>query len=206
MLAGERARRALERATASANGGPVVQVTLAHVAAVVAEVFGSPYVQKVRQLPFHGKLALCTLVLLQQARRVRDIALGDIQRVYAALCKHRGLVGTVSRSEFFDLCSALESGACVCVWGGGGSGAPPDARPSTPLTWPPRTLRCKLCLPTVRAAGGLVTMAKAREEALRKVTLGVQADDVRFALRDDDLVLRMLGDGLPAAVLKSCGL
>ena len=49
-------------------------------------------------------------------------------------------------------------------------------------------------------------MAKAREEALRKVTLGVQADDVRFALRDDDLVLRMLGDGLPAAVLKSCGL
>ena len=92
----------------------MVHVTLAHVAAVVAEVFGSPYVQKVRQLPLHGKLVLCSLVLLQTARRGKDTLLGEVHAAYLAVCNHRGLVGTVSRSEFHDLCSALESGTSVC--------------------------------------------------------------------------------------------
>jgi len=105
--------RASVQATAAATGEVAkapVRVTIAHVAAVVTEVFGSPYVQKVRQLPLQGKLALCTLLLLQEARRGRDATLGDLQSVYLALCKHRGLVGAVSRSEFCDLCSNLEAG------------------------------------------------------------------------------------------------
>lgn len=108
--------RASAQATAAATGEAAtapVRVTIVHVAAVVTEVFGSPYVQKVRQLPLQGKLALCTLLLLQEARRGRDATLGDLQSVYLALCKHRGLVGAVSRSEFCDLCSNLEAGTTL---------------------------------------------------------------------------------------------
>jgi Cdc6-like AAA superfamily ATPase len=107
-------RRSVDRAVAASASASAsaVRVTMAHVAAVVVEVFGSPYVQKIRGLPVHGKLALCTLLLLLQTRRTRDLDLGDVQAVYLALCKHRGLVGAVSRSEFHDLCSALESGPC----------------------------------------------------------------------------------------------
>ena len=54
-------------------------------------------------------------------------------------------------------------------------------------------------------AGGLITIARAKEERLRKVVLCIQVDDVRFALKDDDLVMRILGDGLPTSVLKAAG-
>jgi hypothetical protein len=56
------------------------------------------------------------------------------------------------------------------------------------------------------AIAGLIALGRAREERLRKVRLLIQPDDVRFALREDDLVRRVLGDGLPPAVLKAAGL
>jgi len=50
-----------------------------------------------------------------------------------------------------------------------------------------------------------MTLSRAREERQRKLSLSIQPDDIRFALKDDDLVMRMLGDGLPPSVLKAAG-
>jgi len=56
---------------------------------------------------------------------------------------------------------------------------------------------------TFARVGGLITLSRAKEERQRKLALSIQPDDVRFALKDDDLVMRMLGDGLPANLLKA---
>jgi len=56
---------------------------------------------------------------------------------------------------------------------------------------------------TFARVGGLIMLSRAKEERQRKLALSIQPDDVRFALKDDDLVMRMLGDGLPVNLLKA---
>ncbi|KAJ1960187.1 AAA ATPase, partial [Dispira parvispora] len=99
---------AASRANSSSPLFTASPVTIVHMLKVLQSAFGTPTVTKIRGLNFHQKLVLCTAALHTSQKRTA-LTLGKLYDVYDAQCKSTGSVSAVSRLEFFDLVTALES-------------------------------------------------------------------------------------------------
>ncbi|KAJ1656911.1 AAA ATPase [Dispira simplex] len=83
-------------------------VTIIHMLKVLQSAFGTPTITKIRGLNFHQKLVLCTAALHTSQKRAA-LTLGKLYDIYDAQCKSTASISAVSRLEFFDLVTTLES-------------------------------------------------------------------------------------------------
>jgi len=102
------------KAKAEAAGMPFddkspLKVTLIDVSSVLSLVFGSPYVEKMRQLQIHAKVSLHAAMVCQ-SKLSESSCITRIYELYSGICRQKKLVSPVSKTEFVDLCSMLESG------------------------------------------------------------------------------------------------
>ncbi|KAJ1973236.1 AAA ATPase [Dimargaris verticillata] len=91
-------------------------VTIVHMLKVLQTAFGTPTVAKIHGLNFQQKLVLVTAALYLHGKRTRAaLTLGKLHDAYVAQCKATTVVSPVSRLEFFDLVTTLESFGLVTI-------------------------------------------------------------------------------------------
>ncbi|KAJ1971116.1 AAA ATPase [Dimargaris xerosporica] len=91
-------------------------VTIVHMLKVLQTAFGTPTVAKIYGLNFQQKLVLVTAALYLHSKRTRSaLTLGKLHDAYVAQCKATTVVSPVSRLEFFDLVTTLESFGLVTI-------------------------------------------------------------------------------------------
>lgn len=122
-------RRSVELAEAEwrAKGDgehPVIQAKATHVLKVLARVTQDA-TRSIRTLPLQGKVTLVALVLWLQKRQAGEVGMSALYSGYVQLCQQHRLVVPVTRSEFGDLISGLESaGGLIEVRLGSSKGRP----------------------------------------------------------------------------------
>ncbi|KAF9103103.1 AAA ATPase [Mortierella sp. GBA35] len=121
------------------------KVTIEHVKRALTSAFGSPMVQKMKDLNIHQKIVLAVLVIKIQTGKAIDCDVGKVFDHYAIACRGSNKIGAVSRGEYQDLINMLE-------------------------------------------ANGLVTLSKAKEERLRKLTLVPREAEVLEAVKGQDIL------------------
>ncbi|KAJ1988477.1 AAA ATPase [Dimargaris cristalligena] len=89
-------------------------VTMLHMLKVLQSAFGTPTITKIKSLSFQQKLLLCTAALYT-ARRKSALTLGKLHEEYMSQCKLTDVVGAVSRLEFFDLATTLDSFGLISI-------------------------------------------------------------------------------------------
>ncbi|KAJ2305253.1 AAA ATPase, partial [Coemansia sp. RSA 2704] len=108
-------RRRQTAQTDKENGAvPPPRVTIMHIAKVLATLNGSPALQKLGALNFQQKLALCAHLTAQGKQRA-GLSLAALFAEYRALCRRIDMLAPVSRSEFLDLVSMMETQGVVAV-------------------------------------------------------------------------------------------
>ncbi|RCI05261.1 AAA ATPase [Rhizopus stolonifer] len=91
---------------------PELKVTLKHVMNVMNSAFGSPTVQKLKQLNLQQKIVLGVFYVMIKTKK--DITLGKFRQEYSVLCSDtKTAVSSVSKSELNDLLSMLESSSLI---------------------------------------------------------------------------------------------
>ncbi|KAF9538682.1 AAA ATPase [Mortierella hygrophila] len=125
------------------------KVTIEHVKRALTSAFGSPMVQKMKNLNVHQLIVLAVLVIKIQAGKTFDCDVGKVFDHYAIACRSSNKIGAVSRGEYQDLINMLE-------------------------------------------ANGLVTLSKAKEERLRKLTLVPRETEVLDAIKDQAILEAIL--------------
>lgn len=125
------------------------KVTIEHVKRALTSAFGSPMVQKMKNLNIHQQIVLAVLVITIQVGKTIDCDVGKVFDHYAIACRSSNKIGAVSRGEYQDLINMLE-------------------------------------------ANGLVTLSKAKEERLRKLTLVPRETEVLDAIKDQAILEAIL--------------
>ena len=90
------------------------RVTVLAMQKVLTAIYGSPYLQKVRELSLQQKVLLTSLLLLR-TRGQPQPPIGKAHEVYVALCQNRNLLSPMTRSEYGDASSLLESHGLLLV-------------------------------------------------------------------------------------------
>ncbi|RUP50716.1 P-loop containing nucleoside triphosphate hydrolase protein, partial [Jimgerdemannia flammicorona] len=136
------------------------KVTITHVLKVLTSVFGSPTVQKIKELNVHHKAVLGTLIVMGRMgkTKVGDMTVGKVRFTsyfdqYLTLCATSKLVCAVTRTEFNDIVTMLET-------------------------------------------AGFISLARAKEERARRVTLLVQESDVLQAINEVDFLKKWIEDSI----------
>ncbi|KAJ1568894.1 AAA ATPase [Nowakowskiella sp. JEL0078] len=95
-------------------------VTVQHVMAATREAAGDGNESKVKELNVNAKVVLAVLVLMaieaKDATKKMEMSIGKLHEIYLATCSSDKLhMSAVSRSEFFDLISLLETQGLVSI-------------------------------------------------------------------------------------------
>ncbi|KAJ1902006.1 AAA ATPase [Kickxella alabastrina] len=100
------------------------KVTIAHIAKTLAKLNGSPVGQKLDALNFQQKLVLCAHISLaniaaaaskKKAAGAGGIAVAGLYAEYMGICGRLGLLAPVSRTEFLDLVSMMETQGIIIL-------------------------------------------------------------------------------------------
>ncbi|XP_063980158.1 cell division control protein 6 homolog [Diachasmimorpha longicaudata] len=93
-------------------------VDLKEVVAVLNGVYGgSQNIEKEEDtFPLQQKLLLCSLMLILNKGRNKDVTVGKLHEVYTKVCKKRNIL-SVDISEFVGICSLIETRGVVCIAG-----------------------------------------------------------------------------------------
>ncbi|XP_029048860.1 cell division control protein 6 homolog isoform X1 [Osmia bicornis bicornis] len=85
-------------------------VDLKEIIAVLNDVYGgSQNIEKEEStFPLQQKLLLCSLLLILNKGRIKDVTVRRLHEVYKKVCKKRN-IHAVDASEFFNLCSLIET-------------------------------------------------------------------------------------------------
>ncbi|KAJ2356668.1 AAA ATPase [Coemansia erecta] len=97
-------------------------VSIMHVARVLTSLNGSPTMQKLGALNFQQKLVLCAYVHLAAARpdagarkATGGLAVAALYAEYRVICSRLNMLAPVTRTEFLDLVSMMETQGVVAV-------------------------------------------------------------------------------------------
>ncbi|CAH1789591.1 unnamed protein product, partial [Owenia fusiformis] len=92
------------------------KITIAHIARVVSEVYGSKVVATPTQqtIPLQQKVLVCTLLLMLKNGKAKEIILGKLHEQYCKICSKRNMTGT-DQSEFLSLCGLVESRGIIGI-------------------------------------------------------------------------------------------
>ncbi|KAJ3183554.1 AAA ATPase [Irineochytrium annulatum] len=93
----------------------VPRVTVSHVLRASASVTGSGPVQRVERMNSQQKAVLVALMLLGTAGKGSEMMIGKLHESYTNLCGKRKLLTPVSRSEFGDILSLLETTGMIQI-------------------------------------------------------------------------------------------
>ncbi|KAJ8662543.1 hypothetical protein O0I10_001504 [Lichtheimia ornata] len=100
----------------------IVKVSIGHVMKVLQTVFGSPVVQKLKQLGLQQKVVICVLMAMScsssssSSHKKEHITLGRFREEYATLCsKSDGMIKPVSSTELTDVLSIIETSGIVTI-------------------------------------------------------------------------------------------
>ncbi|KAJ2022902.1 AAA ATPase [Coemansia sp. S610] len=109
---------------------PVPKVSIMHIAKVLTSLNGSPIAQKLNALNFQQKLVLCAFVSLSgnaggsgpaeaaassKKSAVGGIAVSKLFAEYGVICDRLGMLAPVTRTEFLDLVTMMETQGVVIV-------------------------------------------------------------------------------------------
>ncbi|KAJ2229951.1 AAA ATPase [Coemansia sp. RSA 485] len=114
------------------NGGDAPQapkVSIMHIAKVLTKLNGSPIAQKLDALNFQQKLVLCAYVSLagitaassapatgtKRQATAGGVAVSGLYTEYGTICTRLNMLAPVTRSEFLDLISMMETQGVVVV-------------------------------------------------------------------------------------------
>lgn len=203
---------------------PLPRVTVGHVARVMQTVFGSvnPIASKIRTMTPQQKLVVILLSLVDQANqenkliRSLDPTISKLFDVYTTVCRERSLLDPVSRSEFFDLVSTIESTGIVTVSKArtagstsqtntpshrrqtlGYVGTPPSGASGRKGT--PQSNRKLLLPPSCSSASKKTPLAI---DGSSRLVLAADDRDIRQGIADAPFLLEFLEQGLPHSLLQ----
>ncbi|KAL8567665.1 hypothetical protein ACOMHN_054476 [Nucella lapillus] len=88
--------------------GRMDRVGVGHMARVLGEAYGSSIDRHSAGVPVQQKVAVCTLLLLGRAARLKEVPLGKLHEAYCKVCR-RQQMSPVDQSEFHSLCVLLEA-------------------------------------------------------------------------------------------------
>ncbi|KAJ1737918.1 AAA ATPase [Coemansia sp. Benny D160-2] len=102
-----------------------LKVTIMHIAKVLTSLNGSPIAQKLEALNFQQKLVLCAYTSLARtdaptphkrpAAASNVIAVASLYSEYVSICSRLSMLAPVTRTEFLDLVSMMETQGVVSV-------------------------------------------------------------------------------------------
>ncbi|KAJ2665120.1 AAA ATPase [Coemansia sp. RSA 1200] len=102
-----------------------LKVTIMHIAKVLTSLNGSPIAQKLEALNFQQKLVLCAYTSLARteapaphkrpAAASNVIAVASLYSEYVSICGRLSMLAPVTRTEFLDLVSMMETQGVVSV-------------------------------------------------------------------------------------------
>eukprot|EP01135_Chromosphaera_perkinsii_P007614 Nk52_evm70s914 gene=Nk52_evmTU70s914 len=91
------------------------RVTMSHMSKIISLVFGSPHIQKMKNLSLQQKLVLCSVLLLVRTSiNKNEFLVGKVHENYVHICNRKD-VHAVSSSEFNDMCSVLANTGLISV-------------------------------------------------------------------------------------------
>ena len=161
-------------------------VTIATIKAAIAEATSSPLQQALRALPLSSKIFLAALLARIRRTGVSEALLGDVldeSRILALMADsssiHEILLLQESREQPDD--ATIFTTTTPRRRGGGGKAANVAAA---------RVQGMEIAIMSL-AEGGIVGVESRRGERARRVRLGVNEEEVRLALKDDDEVKGM---------------
>ncbi|KAI7885748.1 cell division control protein Cdc6 [Lichtheimia hyalospora FSU 10163] len=98
----------------------IVKVSIGHVMKVLQTVFGSPVVQKLKQLGLQQKVVICVLMTMScsssSSHKKEHITLGRFREEYTTLCsKSDGMIKPVSSTELTDVLSIIETSGIITI-------------------------------------------------------------------------------------------
>ncbi|KAF9189953.1 AAA ATPase [Haplosporangium sp. Z 767] len=91
------------------------KVTVEHMKKALASAFGSPMVQKLKELNVHQKIVLAVLVMKMQSGKMTDCEVGKVFDQYAITCRSSGRISGVNRGEYQDLINVLEAQGLITL-------------------------------------------------------------------------------------------
>ncbi|KAG0247764.1 AAA ATPase [Mortierella polycephala] len=91
------------------------KVTVEHMKKALASAFGSPTVQKLKELNVHQKIVLAVLVMKMQSGKMADCEVGKVFDQYATTCRSSGRISGVNRGEYQDLINMLEAQGLITL-------------------------------------------------------------------------------------------
>merc|ERR1719378_1176158 len=93
------------------------KVTLAHVASVCSEVYGSRLSTSSKSsnaFPLQQKLVICSLMVCLRDKKVKEVTTGKLYETYSRVCKSRQMSG-VTNEEMSSACNLLESQGIITI-------------------------------------------------------------------------------------------
>ncbi|CDS05551.1 hypothetical protein LRAMOSA08079 [Lichtheimia ramosa] len=98
----------------------IVKVSIGHVMKVLQTVFGSPVVQKLKQLGLQQKVVICVLMAMScsssSSHKKEHITLARFREEYTTLCsKSDGMIKPVSSTELTDVLSIIETSGIITI-------------------------------------------------------------------------------------------
>jgi len=95
-----------------------MKVTLAHVASVCSEVYGSRLSSTssttANSFPLQQKLVICSLMVCLRDKKVKEVTTGKLHEVYSRVCKSRHVTG-ITNEEMSSVCTLLESQGIISI-------------------------------------------------------------------------------------------
>ncbi|KAI7858125.1 P-loop containing nucleoside triphosphate hydrolase protein, partial [Circinella umbellata] len=93
----------------------IVKVSIPHVMKVLQSVFGSPAVQKLKQLNLQQKIVMGVLMVMARNSKKEQITLGKFRESYTTLCAKSSMITPVSGTELVDLLSNIETAGILTI-------------------------------------------------------------------------------------------
>jgi len=93
------------------------KVTLAHVASVCSEVYGSRLSSSSKSsnaFPLQQKLVICSLMVCLRDKKLKEVTTGKLYETYSRVCKSRQMAG-VTNEEMSSACNLLESQGIITI-------------------------------------------------------------------------------------------
>ncbi|KAG9474135.1 hypothetical protein GDO78_004441 [Eleutherodactylus coqui] len=84
------------------------KVSLPHISRVISDVYGDKMSTGSETFPLQQKLVVCSLLLLTQQSKIKEVAMGKLYDTYSKVCRKQQM-GMVGQSECLSLCQLLET-------------------------------------------------------------------------------------------------
>ena len=179
------------------------KVTVKHVIRAIDAGLGVASLQKLKALTLHQQSVMVILVLIERANKSEsniELSILRVFEVYLCVCRYTHWITEVSRSEFMDIISAIESAGLLQLVGAKNKtpSKPGSAKrintPGSGNSTPKR----KFGTPVNRKSGGFSTPKG--NDLMNRIMMLCSHDEVEQGVNGD--LQSLLRDGLPASVLQ----